>query len=460
MNYRQAFAAILVLVLGLIVAGCGPSLDQQETTPEEVGLAETTVSQSSDTGQPSPAGTAVATSTPLEPEAEVSVTEGAVATTRTAGETPVPTAEPLPTVAMEVLQEIVPEQPLEGSEVDVIASGLEKPVAFAFAPDGRLFFTEKESGRLRVIVDGVLLPAPVLTLPVAVLGEQGLIGVAIDPEFEQNHAIWVSYTLRESENNGLKANQIARFVEQNNVATDVATVLTLPNETESDRHNIGNIAFGSDGMLYVAVGDDSMSATAQMLGDPRGKILRFDPTSPLTAPEDNPFYDGEGPNYDPIYAYGLRNSFDFAFDPLIDGNRIIATENGPDCDDELNLILPGHNYGWAPDHICSEEQLRDPAINTIDPLLYWAPTTAPAGITVYTGDDFPEWYGDVFFCSFQDGLLHHLKLNPTRDGFVSHSSINGMFCQVDVFNGPDGGLYFLEGGGITIGTLKRLYRPG
>ena len=100
---------------------------------------------------------------------------------------------------------------------------------------------------------------PVLTLPVAVLGEQGLIGIAIDPDFEQNHAIWVSYTLPESENNGLKANQIVRFSEQNNVATDVTTVLTLPNETESDRHNIGNIAFGNDGKLYVSVGDDNLS---------------------------------------------------------------------------------------------------------------------------------------------------------------------------------------------------------
>jgi glucose/arabinose dehydrogenase len=454
MKYRRILAAMFVLVPILVVAGCGPATELPGTGPE------VTTSPSHSEPQALPTETVKKADMTTEPQPEPSVTEATEVTVTAAEETQSPTAEPVPTIPMGVLQEVMAEQPLEGSAVDVIASGLEKPVAFAFAPDGRLFFTEKESGSVRVIVDGVLKPEPVLTLPVAILGEQGLIGIAIDPDFEQNHAIWVSYTLSETENNGLKANQIARFVEQNNVATDVTTVLTLPNDTGSDRHNIGNIAFGNDGKLYVSVGDDSLDGIAQFLGDPRGKILRFDPTRPLSAPEDNPFYDGEGPNYDAIYAFGLRNPFDLVFDPLSNGNRIIATENGPDCDDEINLILAGHNYGWTPDHTCSEEQQRDPAINTIEPMLYWAPATAPAGITVYTGDDFPEWYGDVFFCSFQDGLLHHLKLNETRDGFVSHSSINGMFCQVDVFSGPDGGLYFLEGGGITVGTLKRLYRPG
>ena len=91
-------------------------------------------------------------------------------------------------------------------------------------------------------------------------------------------------------------------------------------------------------------------------------------------------------------------------------------------------------------------------------MLSWTPTNAPTGITVYTGDDFPEWYGDVFFCTFGNALLHHAKMNDTRDGFVSHTTINGMFCQIDVVTGPDGALYFLEGGGFEPGRIKRLYR--
>ena len=100
------------------------------------------------------------------------------------------------------------------------------------------------------------------------------------------------------------------------IATEVVTALELPNSADSTRHVIGNIAFDDDGMLYISVGEDNNGSLSQLLSDPRGKILRFEPTIPLIAPEDNPFFDADGPNYDGIYAYGLRNSFDFVFDPF------------------------------------------------------------------------------------------------------------------------------------------------
>jgi glucose/arabinose dehydrogenase len=373
--------------------------------------------------------------------------------------TVLPTSGPNSPVPMEVLRDIKPEEPPEGADIQDIATDLVGPVAFAFAPDGRLFFTEKATGRVRVIIDGVLQPEPVVTLPVAILGEQGLIGIAIDPDFESNHYIWVSHTLPAEENNGEKVNRIVRVTEQDNIATEVVTAIEFPNSADSTRHVIGNIAFDDDGMLYVSVGEDNNGSLSQLLSDPRGKILRFEPTIPLIAPEDNPFFDADGPNYDGIYAYGLRNTFDFTFDPFSEENRLFATENGQDCDDEVNRIIAGNNYGWKSDYVCSDDQTLDLEINTILPMLSWSPATAPTGITVYTGDIFPEWKGDVFFCSFQDALLHHLELDETRTGFTSHTVINGMFCQIEVFNGPDGDLYFLEGGGYGNGTLKRLYRP-
>ena len=177
----------------------------------------------------------------------------------------------------------------------------------------------------------------------------------------------------------------------------------------------------------------------------------------MEAPEDNPFFDGDGPNYDGVYAYGFRNPYDITFDPLSGDNRIFATENGPSCDDEINLVLAGYNYGWEQGYVCSNEAPANPEINTIPPLLSWTPTTAPTAIIVYTGDDFPEWYGDLFFCSFQDSLLHRLELNESRDAIIKHTSINGMFCQVDLFNGPAGALYFLEGGAFAEGRVKRLF---
>lgn len=374
--------------------------------------------------------------------------------------TPLPAPNPsnLPTLSLDELKNFTPEEPLPNSDVEVVVDGLDGPVAFDFAPDGRIFITEKNTGNVRVAIDGTLLPEPVLTLPVAILGEQGLIGIAIDPDFENNHHIWVTHVLPPEENNGEKLNRVVRFTEQDNKATDVQVAYTTPNIIETDRHNIGNLTFGPDGMLYIGFGEGTLDYLAPNLTDPRGKIMRFQPTVPLTAPEDNPFYDGDGTNVDGIFAYGFRNPFDITFDPI--SQQLLATENGPSCDDELNLVLSGYDYGWKNDYVCRNDRPADftDGENSIPPLLSWTPTTAPTGLTVYTGDDFPEWYGDVFYCIFGNAQLHHAKMNDTRDGFVSHTTINGMFCQIDVVTGPDGALYFLEGGGFEPGRIKRLFR--
>lgn len=388
---------------------------------------------------------------------------GWVTYTPTVTNTPPPTAlptqtpEPKPTVPLSELKRILPIQPPDGSRAEVVVADMQTPVTVALAPDGRIFFTEKESGSVRVAIDGQILPEPVYTATVGIAGEQGMIGLVFDPDFENNQQIWVSHTMPARANNGVKENRILRLTLDGNVATKAEIAYRVDNSQGDGTHNLNNMVFGPDGMLYVTVGDDAQPELAPFLGDPRGKILRFIPTIPLTAPEDNPFYDGDGPNEDSIYAYGMRNSFDFTFDPLSEEVHIIATENGPECDDEINLVLPGYNYGWKSHYDCLDETRHRPEYNTIPPMLSWDGTVSPTGIMIYTGDDFPEWYGDVFFCSYVDSLLHHMKLNRERTAFVNHHSLNGLFCQTDVINGPKGDIYFLEGGGFGPGTLKRLY---
>ncbi len=115
---------------------------------------------------------------------------------------------------MSMLQQIRAEELPLAAAVDVIASDLHAPVSIVSAPDGRLFYTEKDTGNVRVIVDGVIQPEPVLTLPVGSHGEQGMLGITLDPNFEDNHRIWISHTLPARANNGVKVNRIVRFTEQ------------------------------------------------------------------------------------------------------------------------------------------------------------------------------------------------------------------------------------------------------
>ena len=197
---------------------------------------------------------------------------------------------------------------------------------------------------------------------------------------------------------------------------------------------------------------------AQKLASPLGKIHRFEPTVPLSIPGDNPFGNNS------IYAYGLRNSFDFALDPI--SGELFATENGPSCDDEINRIARGGNYGWRPFYPCDDAALAgpDPAYNTLPPLIFWTPALAPTGLTFYTGDLMPEWKNDLFICSYKDATtaLHHFKLNASRTAIVSHTILSDTInhqpvtCRTDLLTGPDGALYYSEAGGWESGPIKQL----
>jgi glucose/arabinose dehydrogenase len=173
---------------------------------------------------------------------------------------------------------------------------------------------------------------------------------------------------------------------------------------------------------------------------------------PLSTPGDNPFSGSS------VYAYGLRNSFDFDFDPIT--GQIFATENGDACDDEINRLLPRGNYGWRPNYPCDDGAPGgpNPAYNTIPPLTYWSSSIAPTGLTFYRGDLIPEWKNDLFMCAFKDNstALHHFKLNAARTAIISHTIIAGTQCRTDVLTGPDGALYYSEGGGYYDGPIKRL----
>ena len=195
-----------------------------------------------------------------------------------------------------------------GFSETLVASGLASPTAMQFAPDGRLFVAE-QGGRLRVIKDGVLLPTPFLTLTVSSAGERGLLGVAFDPAFATNRFVYVYYTATTPAIH----NRISRFTANGDVAVAGSEVvlLDLNNLSSATNHNGGALAFGGDGKLYVAVGENANGANAQSFSNLLGKMLRLN--SDGSIPTDNPFFGSASGNNRAIYSLGLRNPFTFAF---------------------------------------------------------------------------------------------------------------------------------------------------
>ena len=328
----------------------------------------------------------------------------------------------------------------------VLATNLEIPWALAVAPDGRLFVTERP-GRVRIVENGRLLPQPAFTLPDVFTtdgDESGLLGVALDPEFEQNRFVYVLYTAARVGRDPV--NRVVRFLEANNRLLDAVTILDdIP---AAEGHDGGRLRFGPDGYLYATVGDIRNRSSAQDLGVLTGKILRFSRDG--TTPRENPFASQ-------VYSYGHRNPQGIDWHPV--SGDLWATEHGNVGNDELNLIEPGGNYGWPT--IEGAERIAE--MRT--PVLFFTPSVAPSGASFYTGTVFPEFENDLFFATLRGSHLHRVTYSPTDPRVVtSHQRlVEGRFGRLrDVVTGPDGALYFCtsnrDGRGTPVAEDDRVVR--
>lgn len=223
-------------------------------------------------------------------------------------------------------------------DVEIVAENLEVPWAIDFAPDGRIFITERP-GSVRILKDGRLLPEPLITLDVAAVGEGGLLGLALDPDFSQNHFVYVAYTYRGADQQ--LWNRLVRLREDASGRAVLDRVL-VDGVRGNANHNGGRVKFGPDGKLYWTMGEAWTRELAQDLASLNGKILRVNPDG--TVPYDNPFPGSL------VYSYGNRNSQGLAWHPGT--GCLYATEHGPSgewkgvAQDEVNLIRSGANYGW------------------------------------------------------------------------------------------------------------------
>lgn len=331
-----------------------------------------------------------------------------------------------------------------------VVRGLVSPTAMAQLPDGRVLVAQ-QGGALRVVKDGVLLAAPMLSLPVSSAGERGLIGVAVDPGFPARPYVYVHHTRSAAP----VRNVVSRFTVDGDAAVPGSerVLIELEPLTTATNHNGGAIGFGADGMLYVAVGENAQPSRAQQLDSLFGKILRIDPDGGI--PADNPFAATATGANRAIYAYGLRNPFTFAVQPGT--GRILVNDVGQASWEEIDDLLPGANYGWP----LSEGATTTPGQTT--PLLsYSSASGAECAITggaFYDPDvrSFPAAYaGDYLYADFCAGWIRRLDPATGAVDTVGSALTPGI---VGLLVEPGGDVLYLTrnlGGSSADGRLTRI----
>jgi glucose/arabinose dehydrogenase len=362
-----------------------------------------------------------------------------------------------------------PPAPAAEIRLEAVASGLVIPWAVAFAPDGRIFVTERP-GRIRVVDEKGLRPEPWAELAVIspeYRSEGGLLGIAVAPDFETSSHVYAVVTV---ETAGALANRVLRFTDRQGRGADQTVVVDgLPavhaapgSERAIHTHVGGALAFGPDGMLYLTTGDATRPELAQDPASLAGKLLRYRPDGSI--PADNPLPGS------PVFALGLRNPQGLAFSPQT--GQPIVTDHGPSelswegfggwFGDELNAVLPGRNYGWP-----SVAGVGAGA-RYVDPLVEWSPSIAPAGVAVYSGSLFP-WSSHVLVASLRGEQL--LRFALERDGGTAsgwkaapqQTLLEGRVGRIRIVAmGPDGHLYVAtsnrDGRGKPQADDDRLYR--
>ena len=342
--------------------------------------------------------------------------------------------------------------------VTQIAGGLVHPYSLAF-PDAHTILVAERSGRLRVIRDGRLLPKAAWEAPAPPPGSppsnnapDGLHFIALHPGFAQNHLVYLSYPKY-----GPRGNAIAfgRGTLTGDTVTDFKE-LFVADAWESFGANPGRMFFLHDGTLLLTVGDrdryccdgsenNSQRMKAQSLDNDYGKILRLRDDGSI--PSDNPFVDRAGARPE-IFTYGNRNAYGLAYNP--DTGELWESEIGPLGGDEINILFPGHNYGWplvsigrnytgtpVSDHPWTREGMDDPR-------MVWVPAISPSGLIFYTGDRFKGWTNNAFLGALNGKALWRVSLNHPHPQQAEQREV--LLASLDqrirdVQQGPDGNLY-------------------
>ena len=326
-------------------------------------------------------------------------------------------------------------------QVVTVAQELEHPWGLDFLPGGGLIVTER-AGRMRIVGPDGAVSAPVKGLPeVDVEGQGGLLDVAVGPD----GLIYWSYSQPRPGGNGTAVARGRLAAGPQPAMTDVQVIWTMTPTLASSQHFGSRLVFAPDGKLFITTGDRSILAgrvQSQKLDNTLGKVVRINPDG--SVPSDNPHVDTAGARPE-IWSAGHRNIQGAALHPST--GELWVVEHGPRGGDELNVALAGKDYGWPTitygleysglrvgRGITSAEGLEQP-------VYYWDPIIAPAGMAFYNADLFPAWKGSLFVSGMKPGHLARLTLDGYRvtgeERLVEGDRVR------DVNVGPDGALYLL-----------------
>jgi glucose/arabinose dehydrogenase len=343
-----------------------------------------------------------------------------------------------------------------------VATGLFHPWGLAFADANTILVTER-NGALRIIRNGKLEPKPVWTSPTPPgQGNDALHFVTVHPKFADNKLVYVSYP-KEGEKGRTLA--VARGHLKGDTLGDVEEIF-VADAWETGGNLAGRVFFGPDGMLYVTVGDrdriccnaeqlrpdgtddNSLRMKAQALNNDVGKTLRLREDG--TVPPDNPFV-GRADARPEIFTYGHRNGYGLAVNP--ETGELWQAEIGPLGGDEVNILMPGHNYGWPlvsmgrnyTGSLASDQPWYRPGMD--NPRMFWVPAISPSSIIFYTGDKFPNWKNNMFVGSLTQQQLVRVAFHQPSQAERREGLLTGLHIRIrDVQQSPDGYIYVVTEG--------------
>ena len=334
---------------------------------------------------------------------------------------------------------------LHDYRVVTVATDLQNPWGIAFLPGGDILVTEK-AGRLRIVREGRLLPDAVPGVPeVLAQGQGGLMDVQPHPDFATNRLIYITYSKPYTDLEGART-VLIRGIFQNDALTNIDELFSA--QAVGRGHYGSRIAFDGNGYVFITAGDrqapsrgDLYAHPAQDLSNHHGVVVRLHDDGRI--PTDNPFV-GTAGALGEIWSYGHRNPQGLAFHPVT--GDLWANEHGPQGGDELNVVLPGRNYGWpvigygvnyGSGTTIHEGTLKE---GMESPKHFWVPSIATSGLMIYTGDQFPAWRGNIFVGGLGGEQLARLTIDGQT--VLNEETLFQRMGRVrDVRQGPDGYVY-------------------